>query len=65
MGSIHAEDSVISDEIVGDSDIPEEDNEDAPIKTYTDLFNQINETEEGSVLSLTEDYRFNMPKYAV
>ena len=41
MGSIHAEDSVISDEIVGDSDIPEEDNEDAPIKTYTDLFNQI------------------------
>ena len=59
MGSIHAEDSVISDEIVGDSDIPEEDNEDAPIKTYTDLFNQINETEEGSILSLTDDYRFN------
>ena len=46
MGSIHAEDAIISDVPDGNGSA-----EDAPIKTYTDLFNQINETEDGSILN--------------
>ena len=60
MGSIHAEDVAISEDGIDELDAPDEGSvEEANVKTYTDLFNQINGTEEGSTLTLTEDYRFN------
>lgn len=65
MSSIHAEDA-ISDDSVDDSEIPDVGNasdagdaEDSPMNTYSDLFNQINGTEEGSILNLTADYIFD------
>ena len=52
IGSVHAEDG--NDTVGNDTEINE-----IPVKTYSELNNQVNITEDQSVINLTDSYKFN------